>query len=100
MNNIINGHIIDDKGKDKHGHDLDYYNKLFPINETFYYVSKYGGRAKLISKGVHKSNHNGIAAFYVGTVASNDALYSLNYDVDDCISTIRNKKIKRLTEDD
>jgi len=21
MNNIINGHIIDDNGKDKHGHD-------------------------------------------------------------------------------
>jgi len=86
---------------DIYGHEKEYYEKLFPIGSEFIYKSKYGSVQTLISAGIHLSNHftNGLkyARFYVATKLEDG--YIINYEIDRCISKIRQEKLKRLIND-
>lgn len=88
-------HNSDESFDDEFGHEINYYNKLFPAGEYFSYKSQYGGLIKIKSGGIHT----------VSDITRNISVYSVigphsNYEVENCISNIREKKLKRILGDD
>jgi len=87
---------------DINGNNKEYYEKLFPKNYEFIYNSPYGSKLKLVSEGICKTirSENGIlyAKFHIITYVKGSK-YKITYEVEKCISLLRQEKLKRLLND-
>jgi len=85
---------------DQFGHDLIYYQKLFPVGEPFIYRSKYGGETILITHQIISINNLdlNLKSYKIRVKVIGTESYFNSYDVDYCDRTqfLRELKLKRV----